>query len=98
MNSFLAAGSIGTLLEDTSLALPSSVVCEIGTSGACHERWLVMLTGANKLCGLYLSLARLRAIIITEYLKFSPCLRLRGHQHFPRLGFGLFYVFHHLIY
>lgn len=43
MNSFRAAGSVGTLLGDSSLGLPSSVSCEVGTSSAYQERWLVVL-------------------------------------------------------
>jgi hypothetical protein len=43
MNSFRAAGSVGTLLDGSSLEPPSSVSCEVGTSSACQERWLVVL-------------------------------------------------------
>lgn len=43
MNSFRAAGSVGTLLDDSSLELPSSVSCEVNTSSAYQERRLVAL-------------------------------------------------------
>lgn len=42
MNSFRAAGSVGTLLDDSSLELPS-VSCEVNTSSAYQERRLVAL-------------------------------------------------------